>query len=56
MAEVEFQAGELDGVEGGSGVGSHDEHADANAVCCQVLDNFFNVDNLTCVLFVMPEI
>ncbi|CAL8463335.1 g2869 [Coccomyxa elongata] len=31
MAEVEFQAGELDGVEGGSGVGSHDEHADANA-------------------------
>ena len=37
MAEVEFQAGELDGVEGGSGVGSHEEHADANAVCCQFL-------------------
>ncbi len=32
MAEIDFQAGELDGVEGGSGVGSHDEHADANAV------------------------
>lgn len=32
MAEVDFQAGELDGVEGGSGVGSQDEHADANAV------------------------
>ncbi|KAK9917940.1 hypothetical protein WJX75_009927 [Coccomyxa subellipsoidea] len=31
MAEVDFQAGELDGVEGGSGVGSQDEHADANA-------------------------